>query len=413
MNIKQMTFPWQQRGAATLLVSLVLLIAVTLAVFATARSTFMEQRISANDLRSKAAFEAAQAGLDDAMAYFNSSGGIDKDGNDVADTFTATALTDAGGRVVGQYQVAFCDRDQNPASIDCDDIGATCTTPPDLRRTLIVSCGWSDDGVAHRRMITVAQRSPAVANPPSNPLSSRGGVDVGGSATVTNYYNNLTIWTGRDLTSIGNAGKTFIRNPDVPTPSAETEPPGPPTNCGTSANYICTTDMNTLGPDVIANDTSISGLTSDQYFANYFAYTPDDYRDAKVTLEVDGSTSNDTGTGSLDEVVGEVIWVEGIESGGSKTATLTGGTEIGSRDNPVILILNGDMAGSGNVTIYGLVYVLGDASVAGNVTIYGSAVVDGVVGGTGSFDVIYDPVTLAGLNEMSKPASLVGTWRDW
>ena len=54
-----------QNGAATLLVAVVLLIAITLATFFAARVNIEEQRISANDYRAKEAFNAADAGLED------------------------------------------------------------------------------------------------------------------------------------------------------------------------------------------------------------------------------------------------------------------------------------------------------------------------------------------------------------
>ena len=57
-----------QRGVATLVVSLVLLFGMTLAVFFVNRSMIFEQRTSANQYRSTQAFEAAQGGLEWALA---------------------------------------------------------------------------------------------------------------------------------------------------------------------------------------------------------------------------------------------------------------------------------------------------------------------------------------------------------
>lgn len=63
--------PAEQRGAATLIVALVLLIALTLVTFSTARIGVSEQRNSTNNVRSKAALDVAQAGLEQGLAYLN------------------------------------------------------------------------------------------------------------------------------------------------------------------------------------------------------------------------------------------------------------------------------------------------------------------------------------------------------
>ncbi len=60
-----------QRGAASLAVTLLLLFSVTLAVFFANRSLIFEQKTSANQLRATVAFEAAEAGLEWAIAQIN------------------------------------------------------------------------------------------------------------------------------------------------------------------------------------------------------------------------------------------------------------------------------------------------------------------------------------------------------
>jgi hypothetical protein len=60
--------------------TLVLLLLVSMVVIYTARGVLFEQRVSANDFRSRQAFEAAESGLQMALAYIGSSGGADKDG---------------------------------------------------------------------------------------------------------------------------------------------------------------------------------------------------------------------------------------------------------------------------------------------------------------------------------------------
>ena len=61
----------QQRGAAALIVTMVLFFAMTLAAAYVNRNLVFEQRISANQYRATQAFEAAEAGLEWALAQLN------------------------------------------------------------------------------------------------------------------------------------------------------------------------------------------------------------------------------------------------------------------------------------------------------------------------------------------------------
>lgn len=58
-----------QRGAATLVTALILLLAITLVTFTAARTGVTEHRASANDMHAKEAFEVAQAGIEQGIAY--------------------------------------------------------------------------------------------------------------------------------------------------------------------------------------------------------------------------------------------------------------------------------------------------------------------------------------------------------
>lgn len=63
---------FKQTGAATLIVAIILLLAITITVFSAARIGVDEQRTSANHMRSNAAFEVAQAGVEYGISYLES-----------------------------------------------------------------------------------------------------------------------------------------------------------------------------------------------------------------------------------------------------------------------------------------------------------------------------------------------------
>jgi hypothetical protein len=69
----------RQRGALTLMLGLLLLVGSTILTLGSVRLGIMEQRIANNELRAKEAQQAAQAGLDYALALLNVGGEITED----------------------------------------------------------------------------------------------------------------------------------------------------------------------------------------------------------------------------------------------------------------------------------------------------------------------------------------------
>lgn len=402
---------FRQRGAAALPISVMLLFVAALILVVVSRTTLMEQRISANEIRAKQAFQAAQAGVDRALAYMQTKGGIDKYINEDGSLGTDGIVDDVeyvaliapldGSK---QYLFAYCDPDIPPPLGACQNTppdlptcGAALTEPDKFSRPMILSCGWSDDMLAKRPIVVTSKLASFLKDAPDNPLISKGTLNVSGSATVTNYYNNLTIWTGETFTSIGNSGKTFVRNPigrDTPDPL-----PPPPSSCSTDDDYTCLTDKFTKGPDIIDNDLSLHNITADEMFLNFFGVDFGTYKNGIATRTI---TSD-----QVSSIVGakdEAIVITG-------NTTLPNGT-IGTTDQPVVIIIDGDWLG-GNVTLHGILYVRGNAAVAGNPEINGALSVAGAMTGTGSLDVIFDPFALENASALSKAGVISGSWRDW
>ncbi|HEX5805187.1 MAG TPA: PilX N-terminal domain-containing pilus assembly protein [Macromonas sp.] len=400
----------------TLFSAVAILFLTTLLALYVSRTALIEQRMSANELRHKQAFEAAQAGLDRAFIFLSATPqGVDKDIDGAVDaSSTANGLLktlDNGS----QYRVAFCSPTPVPASGTnfCPDDPATAITCPTALGTtnfstpLIISCGWSDDSVAHNLVRqNVGTNSPLV-NTPQNPLTAKGAMNVGGSANVVNYYNNLTVWSGGALTSIGNAGKTFVRNPSVPPPDASTAPPDPPTSCSTSSSYVCLTDKNTTGPDVIPSDQTLTNIDNDKLFLNYFGRTLAQVKD-DVAARNFLSTDN-TALGNLAKAQGETI----VITGDTTLPNVKGANAIGTRDRPVVLIIDGNLNLSGTPEVNGIVYVTGNVTGAGNVLVKGAMVVAGNVQPSGSVDIIFDPFATGNTVNSGKAGLTPGTWRDW
>lgn len=404
--------PSAQRGAVALLVSIILLIAATLMVFLVARGAVTEQQLSANEARNRAAIAAANAGLDRAIADLQ------------AKTIPpATGLAVQLPNASAHFRVWVCHPGTlpAPASGDLPPCPATSTnsTPAGcdspvvsgviVPLPVVYSCGWSDDSAARHLVIQSVAQTVPLSGAPTNPLTAIGNVNVSGSATVVNTYNNLTIWSGTSVSSLGNAGKAFVRDPGTPAPSVGddgrlTAPGAPPTSCQNSDGYVCTTEKTNIGPDVVANDPNLGYLNYDSIFNMLFGTSPDVFRESFVSYETTGAE-----IGSIIGKQAETIWVDAQDS---PTTTING--DIGTRENPVILVIDGNVSSNMNVTVYGLVVITGNLEIAGNMNVQGALLVNGNVSGTGSLTVMYDPETLNPRdNQLGKPTSHPGSWRDW
>ncbi|WP_006786800.1 PilX N-terminal domain-containing pilus assembly protein [Thiorhodospira sibirica] len=274
--------PHRQRGAIALFMTVIILLAVTLTVIFTARTASMEQRMSANEVRAKQAANAAQAGLERAVAYVQG-GGID-----VNQLFLADLDANGAGMI---YRARLWDPDPNAAPPQCPENPAAMGTnnPDSTRSTLIYSCGWSDDLSARKVAMIRTEAGPSLGFPPTNPVISKGSTLVNGNARVFNLFNNLTVWAGGELDLNGNPGNTFVRAPEYPVPSLENLTdldllPGKPANCQATGKYICTSNKSVIGHDIIDYDLSLSSLSGQDFFRNFMGMNPTDYKKMLLLL---------------------------------------------------------------------------------------------------------------------------------
>jgi hypothetical protein len=106
--------------------------------------------------------------------------------------------------------------------------------------------------------------------------------------------------------------------------------------------------------------------------------------------------------------VPQIYWVD-VAAGN----TFNLGQDIGTSSAPVIVIVNGDMQFNASNVFFGMLYVTGNVTGGGSPNIFGSMVVEGSVNTNGAPNIIYYPASLDGLNNLSKFASMQGTWRDF
>jgi|GEM_PF-6168860 len=389
--------PRHQRGILTLIAALGVLLMVTIVTLLGAEVSMNEQRVAANEMRQRQAFENAEAGFEYAVSFIHENG-IDCWGSTTAPCPATDAktllipastrgarypVTDGGTADEGTSAVELCDADA--PGLPSDPTG-TCTPPTSEEKAIVYARGWSDDDTGLVNVVALLVNAPGVANEPTNPLTARGTAVINGSGDVTNPEGTSTIWTGQSL-SISNANfKTNIKSP-------------------TGSGVVETSNRDSFGYDVIQNDGNLSSLSADAFFQNWFGVTPTEYHDTPYwTVEIDATDSGEVS--SLDGMTREIIWVEG-------DLDLSGNPDIGTADDPVIMIVNGDLGGNGNPDIYGLLYVHGDNNLSGNFTVTGAAVVGGNAAMSGSLDITFDSSVLDNLGTVGRPAVSAGSWKDW
>src|SRR5574337_639117 len=413
-----------QRGAATLFMTLMLLLVAGLVLLYTSRGAIMEQRLSANEIRAKQAFAAASAGLDRALAAIQA-------GTGAVPTVNATTLSNSGGaNTSSYYTVAFCQPNATATCPAAHGTAPTCSTgaATSAKDVLVASCGWSDDDSAVHLVSQRVVGTPSLPSSVPNPLISRGaaGLTTGG-ASVFNYFSDLTVWSGQAMTSLSNNSKTFVRDTANPNhnytqgtrttnidgaagPDYLNPMSGGTANCGSVTGYTCSSAGTTLGHDTVTGDTRLTEGSGDDYFKMFLGDTPANYRDVtadwKVDLNSSLATENSTDPSSLNGMTDKSIWVAG-------DLTVPANTVIGSPSNPVILVVDGNMHLSNNFTIYGVVYARGDIDGNGSPTIVGSMITQGSVNINGSPNIIYDPFTGTKIGQDGKATKLPAQFQDW
>ena len=433
--------PQAQRGVATLLISLVVLTTITFTLIYSARTVLMEQKITANDLRGRQAFEAAEAGQEAAVAYLITTGGRDKDGDgNIATQDVDEFIFDTDGDGT---------RDSNTLTTPNGSSVTVTLTNADVKTgsvaytaTEITTQGWSDDETATRTINHVYTYLTPLPNVPDNPVLARGNIVINGSATVFNPEGHSTIWSGGPVDLGGNnTTSTEIADPSQTSDGTHTssyphclgsssmDPEGcspTPTNqcpCATMRS----SDRYTPGLDIVEQDSSLANLQGDEFFRNFFGTTPQKYRNSRVTIDTTAANAAQDAPTGANLATGEVVWVDGGGPGGTLTSWngITVGCSVaGSSNNagmtcggeldPSIVIVDGDLSVKGNITIWGLLYVTGDISGTGSVDVRGAMLMQGTNGSmNGSLRIFYNSAVLRSLGDNGEMGGGGGSWRDF
>jgi hypothetical protein len=435
----------RQRGAASLVVALVMLFGMTMVAFYANRSLLFEQRTSANQYRATSAFEVAEAGLEWAAARFNELQKIDAACNASTVTTDKTfrdlllrhsssvngfgpqpdaraacrlpgsgsplcscpvppALPDVGTVNEPTFVVQFVAVPGDAESVEVRSKGCTSQGT----QCLASSAQGRADAVAEVRVIL--KLLPALRTLPQAAMSAGGSVSLG-SGTV-NIINTDALTNGITIDAGGSAAGAADHATTLP---------------GTPAQA-----------SVVTHDASLSSLnatdpTGNAFFRGVFGQTMADYRGSRATTTVcDAAFASGQGRQCASDAIGcagasgcatavanavasakNQLWVDADLqfSNGNVPQSL------GTPANPVILATAGNIAFDGDRPLYGLLFGAGPALTiggAGAADVRGAVMARGDLTGSANMTVLYEPAVLRKLRPAT--GSLVrvpGSWRDF
>jgi hypothetical protein len=414
----------RERGVAALIVTLMLFFAMVMTAVFVNRNLLVEQQSAVNHARATQAFEAAEAGLEWAIAQLNNPQRLGADcmlsTAAGASAFRARHLradTRSGRFTPAEWSDAGIVRPLQASCVRAAD-GWACSCPSDAAPSLpmlagsdvapsfsiqfvaaersgsvrIISTGCSraanlciaDDShrnQAHARVEATVALVPALRTPPAAALTARGAVASAAAfgAHNTDPESGLAIHAGGSIAAAA---------------ARLTAPAGA-----------------SLDEAVLPNDAALAGSTPARFFADHFGIGRADWSTQPGVTRIDCRTDcaaallnaiNTAGTPPL-------IWIDG-------DLELDGPVAIGTPERPTALVVSGALRLAGAVRVHGVLYAsaVNWATPTDAALLQGALLSEAGYGGDGTPALVYDRVVLATLQRASGSFVRVGgSWRDF
>ncbi|WP_438970212.1 pilus assembly PilX family protein [Methylophaga sp.] len=406
------TSHYHQKGAAVIVTAILLLIGVTLVVTFAAQVGLQDQRISANQYRHKQAFANAEAGLDFTASFLRQNKSLH--GGGVGWTTCA-----------GNTTVFPCDISGAESVYGTISGGAVTSSVPMLAGlegymvkvgdvTTVLGVGTSDDGSANsvvqvsyaaNQLIVPGQLPPLMI--PSGTLSGNFNIvpnpnGAGEGVPVSVWAKDTAVVTGGGTGNWKTCDHDQFR--DGGAVCQDTKGDGV-----TGANWLscqCNderSNKNDLNEDIVLYPAA--DFPSSPFFY-VFGDTQVNVKSA-AGLVLPNCSSLATGFAGLSGSA--LVWVEG-------DCTING-AEIGSRDKPIVLVVEGEIRVNANSEVWGILFGLGDFVLNGGPVIHGSAISELPSDLTnGNYAQVYDPEVFANLKDPEINtifSRLQYSWRDF
>jgi len=418
-----------QLGAAALITSVILLIGVTLVIIFAARVGVLDQKISANELRHKEAFANAEAGLEQAASFLRANPQL-HDGETSDGWLTCTGNTSLFPCDVSGAQMVFGSVASGAITSSVNTVAAMSDAGAFLVKvssgTVALGQGESADGTgAAVTQVTYAQASlltPGEIPPLMLPTGS-----LSGNFNVVPNPNGggpgvpISVWAKDTLDTSGANWKTCDHGEFKDGSSVCMDTKGD----GDSGDdwLSCSCDVERSNSGDVSEDIVL--YASADFPNSPFAYvfggdenitaadTATLKAEVKARAQATGLILADCDSLESDFsglTTSALVWIEGDCDTGSNA-------NIGSRDKPIVLVVEGDLKINANSELWGIVVGLADFDLNGGPVIHGSAIAD-VAGDltNGTYYQVYDESVFSNLREdtiNTEITKLQYSWRDF
>ena len=410
--------PHRQRGAAVMAVTALLCFTALLAIAYANRGLVAEERASVSLVRNAEAAQAAEAGLEWALALLNDTtrrgpdclpvsapGGLSFSERSLEIDAAGTGFVPLGWNDAGTQRplAAACRRDgagwscscptnapSGLAPLEADALSTSFTTSfsiearPGLVRVTSSGCTRGDgactagaaDADAAVHIEALFAWRPALRAAPAAALTVRGNV-VSAAALGLAYdpaAGGLAVQAG------GHVDASDLR--------------------------IATADGSPTAGSVAADDPSLSSLDAARFFARYFGTSKPRWAAQPGAVHVDCSSNCGTALAAAADRGARLLFVHG-------GAVIDGPLSLGSNAAPIVLVVDGPLQVNGATTLVG---VLEAASLEwrGSGGVRGATVVEGDYGGSGNPELARDQAVLNTLGQRAGSFARVnGSWKDF
>lgn len=413
----------RQRGAAVLVISVILLIAVTLVVIYAARVGLQDQRISGNQYRHKQAFSAAEAGLEYAASYLRANA-ILHNGN----------AADGWNTCAGNQTLFPCNINGAEQVLGTVNGGTITSSVPSVAgvsaflvktaddATVALGVGTSDDNTAN----SVVQASYAVRNlivPGQLPPLMMPSGNLTGSFTVVPNPNGggpgvpISVWSTDDALATATGSWQTCDHESYRDGGVCMDIKGDGDTGDDWQACSCTdfrSDKDNIGLDIVTYPVANFPTSPFVYVFGEEGDNPAELQaEIKSIAESEGLLLPNCNNlqASFSGLTGSaLVWVEGDCSIGA-------GSEVGSRNKPIVLVVEGDIKTNGGAEVWGILVGLGGFQLNGGPVFHGSAIAENTGDLTnGTYDQVYDEDVFANITDPEINSILTRlqySWRDF
>lgn len=412
--------PINQNGAATLFVTIILLVGITLiAIFAT-KIGILDQKISGNEYRHKEAFANAEAGLEQAGAYLDANPGLHDD-----------VTAPAGGWVTCGASSVPCNAVNGSTFVyTVDKIAALTESDAFLVKTGTGTVAVGVGSTADSTGLAIAQVAYAKSNLLSSgeipPLMMPTGTLSGSFNIVPNPNGGgpgvpVSVWAKDTTDTSGSNWKTCDMGEfkDGTAICMDTK------SAGTTRDWLpCRCDVERSNSTSVNEDIVLDPESDfpDSPFAYLFGAGADvtAAEVAELKAEIKGKAESGDGlklqncttlAADFASLTGSaLVWVEG-------DCQIPAGSLVGSREKPILLVVEGELRVNANSEIWGILMGLDEFVLNGGPVIHGSAIAE-IQGDltNGTYYQVYDEAVFANLTDdsvNSDIAKIKYSWRDY